>query len=133
MSNIKPRNNQGLFAEQAQVVEALMETPRYEDAAAQVGVSRATIFRWLKDDRNFRLAMNEAEEQRLGAATRKLVSNYVLASEVLERALRGETVTARELRAADLVLKHLPNLLQAVALHSRLGELERRLGPVDYE
>jgi hypothetical protein len=117
----------GLHAGQELAITLLMTEPNLGTVASKAGVSRSTLFNWLKHDDMFRLRLSESETETLSAASRKLMSLCLEATSVLEQAMAGDKIEARQLQAASITLKRAPELLEAALVHARLVELERRL------
>ena len=108
-------------------VEALLTKADIKKAAEAAGVSRKTLYRWLKDA-DFLAALAEAEAEALATLSRTLVALGDQAVAVLRDAMRDSTapINAR-LRAADMVLSRLLQLRELVNLDRRLSNLEARV------
>jgi hypothetical protein len=126
--NVKPRDPQtGLHFSQAQAVELLASGMNITAAAERLSLNRRTLSKWINSDNFFQLALGEKEAELLAAGTRKMMINYVTSADLLAAALAGEKVSARQMQAANAVLRTLPALLECVGLHTRLNQLERRI------
>lgn len=120
------RQGKALLPGMTRAAALLLEVPRLGDVAGQVGISRTTLYQWLRDP-NFVVYLNEQQARTLEQVARRLVALCLDASEVLENALRQNDTTPEALRACDIVLKRAPVLLEAAIVHVRLADLERRL------
>ena len=129
----QPYQEGDLLPAQAKAVELMLTTPKLSDVAAEVGVARETLWRWLKHDARFRLRLSERETEELAAVARKLVSLCGKAVTTLEIALNGHEVGREALRASDICLRRIVPILEASALHVRLSDLERRLSQLGFE
>lgn len=98
-------------------------------AAAQVaGVSKDTLYRWLKQPR-FTQAVHEAEARALDDLSRLLVRLGRTAAATLAKAMNDpSTPWATRVRAADASLGRLLQLRELATLESRVTELEQMTG-----
>ncbi len=117
-----------LSARQRRAVEALLATGEVTSAAQTVGVSRATLHRWLTEP-VFVAAVRSAEAQALDDLSRMLVRLGRTAAGTLARAMADPmTPSATRVRAADAVLGRLLQLRELATLEARVSELERAAG-----
>ena len=63
---------EGLAPIQAAIVEAMLAGNTITDAAAEAGVNRHTVHRWLKGDFAFQAALNRGRRETYRAASRNL-------------------------------------------------------------
>ncbi len=116
------RSGEQLSGKQELMISALLSLPTQAQAAASVGVSQATLNRWLREER-FQSAYRAARARVQELAVGSLVATMMAASEALARNLRcGQP--AAEIRSAvaifDLALRaHLE-----LELEQRLEQLE---------
>lgn len=116
-----------LTPKQYKAIESLLTSGNASEAAIAAGVSRDTLYRWLKDD-TFKKALIEAEGEALASLSRALVAMGEDAAATLRAAMADKAApTGPKLRAADIVLGRLLQLRELVDLEERLSELERRV------
>lgn len=111
---------------QRKAIEALLTQGSVKGAAEAAGVSRETIYRWMKRDW-FRAALKEAEQVALESLGRALVRLGEKATQTLEEAMDGAGHESTKVRAADIVLARLLQLRELVDLEARVAALEERL------
>lgn len=117
-----------LAPKQRKAVEALLLTGDVSAAAKEVGVSRESIYRWMRQPR-FLEAVREAEAAALDELSRLLVRLGRTAALTLSKAMTdGTTPAATRVRAADVVLSRLLQLRELATLEARVAELERLTG-----
>jgi hypothetical protein len=117
-----------LTPKQRKAVEALLTTGDVQAAAQQAGVSRDTIYRWLKQP-DFLAMVRAAEAQAIDDLSRILVRLGRTASGTLAKAMSDTTTpVASKIRAADVVLNRLLQLRELATLEARVVELERAAG-----
>jgi hypothetical protein len=113
-----------LTPKQHQAIQALLIQSSVPNAAASVGVSVRSLYRWL-DEPTFRLALNTALDKSIDAAARGLVGLTEKAIKVVETVLDNEQIhPATRLRAADLVLSNMLKLAELRTLAQRVAALE---------
>ncbi len=123
-----PREPSPLTAKQRKAVEALLTTGEVAAAAQASGVSRDTLYRWLKQP-VFREAVREAEARALDDLSRLLVRLGRTATATLARAMSDPAAPwATRVRAADASLGRLLQLRELATLEARVVELERLSG-----
>jgi hypothetical protein len=99
------------------------------DAGAQkVGVSRQTIYNWLADP-SFALCIRDEETRRIEGVARRVVCLAEDAVNVLDRAMSSDEdkPDSTAMRAADCVLRRLPDLVKLAIVNVRLAQMERTL------
>lgn len=122
-----------LTPKQRKAVEALLVTGDVTSAAREAGVSRESVYRWLKQPL-FLEAVRDAEARALDELSRLLVRLGRTAATTLEEAMSAEsTPVATRVRAADVVLGRLLQLRELATLETRVAELERAAGLQDAE
>lgn len=115
---------ENLTPKQRQAVAALLETPTVATAARTVGVSRETVYKWLKQDA-FVQAVQDAEAERLQAVQRGLLAGAEGALIVILNLLRSDSESVR-LRASIAILEQVIRLRELTTLEARLAALESR-------
>jgi len=117
-----------LKPKQRKAVEALLTTGEVSAAAQSVGVSRETLYRWLKEP-TFNQAVRQAEARALDDLSRLLVRLGRTAVATLAKAMNGPTVpAASRVRAADAALGRLLQLRELATLEARITALEDAAG-----
>ncbi len=123
--NVTPRE---LKPKQRKAVEALLTTGEVSAAAQSVGVSRETLYRWLKEPA-FHQAVRQAEARALDDLSRLLVRLGRTAVATLAKAMSDPTVpAASRVRAADAALGRLLQLRELATLEARITTLEEAAG-----
>ncbi len=122
------RTHPPLSAKQRKAVDALLTTGDVQAAAQQVGISRDTLYRWMKQPR-FMETVHAAEAQAIDDLARILVRLGRTASGALAKAMNDvATPMTTRMRAADIVLSRLLQLRELATLEVRVVELERAAG-----
>lgn len=121
-------SEQELTTKQRKAVEALLATGEVTSAAKEVGVSRETLHRWLKQP-VFVDAVRQAEARALDDLSRMLVRMGRTAAATLAKAMNdSSTPMATRVRAADIALSRLLQLRELAVLEARVVELEQLAG-----
>lgn len=115
-----------LTTKQMAAVTALLTKGDAAKAAAAAGVSRQTLYRWMRDPA-FAEALRAAERDALRGLSKRLAGLGDLAADALRDALAPDQPPAIRLRAADLVIQRAPALVEAVDVYERLAALEEKL------
>lgn len=113
---------------QARAINALLSTTNVRSAAAAAGISERTLWRWLSD-KEFRQALETAEDQLVEGATRRLLGLQDQAIDELADILSDETEgvdvsPALKLKAATIVLDTVAKLLNMRRPDLAFGTLE---------
>jgi transposase-like protein len=117
-----------LTSRQRKAVDALLGTGEVKAAAAEVGISRETLHRWLKQPA-FSQAVKEAEAKAIDDLSRMLVRLGRTATATLAKAMTdASTPMSTRVRAADVSLSRLLQLRELATLEARVTELERSVG-----
>ncbi len=117
-----------LTPKQRKAVDALLTTGDVAAAAQEVRVSKATLYRWLKDPL-FNQAVRQAEARALDDLSRLLVRLGRTAVATLAKAMNDPTIpAASRVRAADAALSRLLQLRELATLEARLTALEAAAG-----
>jgi len=117
-----------LSPKQRKAIEALLITGEVSAAATEAGVSRVTLYRWLRQP-VFTAAVRAAEARALDELSRLLVRLGRSAATTLATAMNDPaTPAATRVRAADVVLARLLQLRELATLDARVTELEKLAG-----
>jgi len=123
--NVTPRD---LTPRQRRAVVALLTTGDVTAAAKEAGVSRESLYRWMKQPA-FLAAVREAEASALDELSRMLVRLGRTAAGTLAKAMGDPKAPyPTRVRAADAVLGRLLQLRELATLEARVTELERSVG-----
>lgn len=118
-----------LTHKQRRAIPALLSAPTVEDAAALAGVSRESLYRWLRSDPRFRDELHAAEAAALAETSRRLVGLAGRALATIAGVMDDESASATvRLRAAESVLGHLLRVRELVTLEERITALEQSIG-----
>jgi hypothetical protein len=117
-----------LSLRQRKAVAALLSTGEVKAAAAEAGISRDTLHRWLKDP-VFLAAVRQAEAEALDELSRLLVRLGRTAVATIAKAMSDPvTPAATRVRAADVALSRLLQLRELAQLEARVQALEAAAG-----
>jgi hypothetical protein len=117
VTDLKPR--------QLKTVEALASCGDVTEAAQKAGVSRETVYRWLRQPA-FREAVDKATGEAVAELGRGLVALGEKAKRVLSETMDNDnpSAAATRIRAADIVFSRLLQLRELVSLEERVAALE---------
>jgi hypothetical protein len=107
-----------------QAVTMIAAGTSYGEIEAQLGVSRRTLSRWLKED-DFREALADLRSLAVEKVTDKLAGHLDAAVETLVRAMSSKVVHA-EVRAAVELVNLYFKANEMGELRGRLADLEQR-------
>jgi hypothetical protein len=117
-----------LTPKQRKAIEALLITGDVSAAAKEAGISRESLYRWMKQP-PFMTAVREAEARALDELSRLLVRLGRSAATTLAKAMSdAEVPVSTRVRAADVVLARLLQLRELATLESRVKDLEAWAG-----
>ncbi len=117
-----------LSPKQRKAVEALLTTGEVKAAAAETGIHRDTLHRWLKEP-VFLDAVRQAEAAALDELSRLLVGLGRTAVATITKAMSDpDTPVATRVRAADVALGRLLQLRELAQLEARVQALEQSAG-----
>jgi hypothetical protein len=123
---------QQLSSKQRKAIQALLVTGEVKAAAAEAGVHRDTLHRWLKDP-VFLGSVRSAEAEALDELSRLLVGLGRTAVATIATAMSDPvTPVATRVRAADVALGRLLQLRELAQLEARVQALEQAAG-IDQE
>lgn len=114
-----------LTTKQRAAVLALLTEGDASKAAAVAGVSRQSLYRWMKDPA-FAAALRTAEAEALRGLSRRLAGLGDAAANALQDALDDGQPIGIRLRAADLVTQRGPALAELTDIIARLEAIEAR-------
>jgi hypothetical protein len=117
-----------LTGRQQKAVAALLTTGEVSAAAREVGISRETLHRWLRDP-VFLAAVRVAEAEALDELSRLLVRLGRTAVATIAKVMSDAgTAPATRVRAADVALSRLLQLRELAQLEARVQALEASAG-----
>jgi transposase-like protein len=117
-----------LSPKQLKAVESLLATGEVSAAAKEVGVNRATLYRWLGEPA-FMEAVREAESRALDDLSRLLVRLGRTAAATLAKAMNDPAAPyATRVTAANASLSRLLQLRELATLEARVRALEAAAG-----
>lgn len=113
---------------QRRAIESLLTTADKAQAAAAAGVSRNTLYRWLRNPA-FKAELDAATGEAIDALSRALVALGDKATATLDGAMSGDdTPITVKVRAADVTLARLLQIRELGALEKRVSDLEKMIG-----
>lgn len=115
--NVTPR--------QRRAIESLLTTADNTAAAAAAGVSRQTLYRWLRDP-VFQAELDRVTGEAIDALSRAMVRLGKKATIALDDAIGSNDLPVR-VRASNIVMARLLQLRELAAMEWRLSEIERKL------
>jgi len=116
----------GLTVRQQKAISTLLSSKTIEQAAKQAGVSRKTLYTWLRAP-DFKAALSEATGEVLENAVRRLTALTSKAIDTLESVIDNpKTNTASRIRAATAILDTVLKIRELTVLESELRALEYR-------
>jgi transposase len=120
---------QNLNGKKARALEALLSGKSVEEAAQLAGVSRTTLFRWLREDERFRDEYRRAGSQLMEGALRRLQQLCGVAVKTLAEVMgEREATAASRVTAARATLELTLKIEEHRSLVNRLERLETSLG-----
>jgi len=106
-------------------VIALLTEPSIPKAAARVGISEATLWRWMQDD-DFQELYREAKRRAVGQAIARIQQATTLAVDTLEAVMTNKKAPAMaKVLAAKTVLETAIKAVEIEELEARIEALER--------
>ena len=110
--------NNTLSEKQIIAIQALMRSRSYTEAAKAAGVSRVTLYRWLKQE-SFQAELDKQKNELIKRSSRKLAGALEQAVDVLIDLLEAKDPTVRRLSAG--------NLMDFCLKFSDLTDIEKRI------
>jgi transposase len=119
------RDNGKLSARQRLALPVIAGEPTIEGAAERIGVTRKTIYEWLKQE-PFRLALEEARKEFVESAFRTM---RLAAKQAADKIVKHLDCTDEKvsLRAAEDVIEFAKEFISLEDHERRIKELEERL------
>jgi predicted DNA-binding protein (UPF0251 family) len=116
-----------LSRKQEQAIIALLSNPTTKEAAAAVGVSETTLWRWLQN-KDFRAAYIQRRRETVSLAIARLQQGTGDAVSVLNEIMldKGAAITAR-VGAARTVIEYAIKAVEFEDLAMRVADLERSI------
>jgi phage terminase small subunit len=115
---------ENLTPRQRKAIESLLTTGDITDAAKAAGVSRDTLYRWMKDDL-FQEALQKGTQQAIDGLSRSLMQLGDQAIKTLRDAMTDKmVVTSTKIRAANITLVRMLQLKELADVEARLAKLE---------
>ena len=114
-----------LTSKQKRALPYLLEARSIEEGCKRAGVSKATVYEWLKDD----VFRNELKRQRnsiIDSAVDTLKANIAKATETLVKHLDSERENI-SIRAAESIIAFTQKALEHEELEKRIEALEAKL------
>ena len=121
-------DDQTLSTKQRKALEALLQTGEVSHAASVAGVTRDTMYRWMKQPA-FAGAVWNAESQAIDEVSRVLIRLSKSAVGTLAQAMaERDAPIGPRIRAADITLSRLLQVRELAVLEDRLAALEVAAG-----
>jgi hypothetical protein len=118
-------NRRGRESRMERAILALLEHTTIEKAAAAIGISDVTLWRWLQQE-EFQARLRLARRQAYSQSVARLQQASSAAVGTLLRVMTDQTApAASRVRAADSVLDHAANASDVDDLEARIRDLER--------
>ena len=110
---------------QIKIIPILIGCDTVEEAARQAGISRGTIYGWMKQE-EFQNAVESARKKLLDRAMNKLLNVAMDAVLALEKLLTAESEAVRRAAAND-ILNHIQRQRELKEFEGRLAAVEQTL------
>ena len=118
---------QNVTSRQRKAIEALLFTPTITAASETVGVTRNTIYRWLRDP-TFASELQRVQSDRFAQTTRAAVDAMTSAIDTLKNiAGDAKAPAGARVSASRAILECAARLTEIAALNERLSKLEELL------
>ena len=109
-------------------VAALLTQRNIEEAARTVGISTATLMRWMKEV-EFEKAYRDARRAAVRQSTARLQqATSAAATTLLKTMIDPATPASVRIRAAEAILSHSAKAIEIEDIEVRVSELERAAG-----
>lgn len=112
---------------QKKAVAALLEATTVEQAAEIAGCSASSIFRWMREDETFQLALASAEGAMIAQAVAGAVADMTANFETMRQVRDSADKPAVRLQAAQALDRSLLRWRELRNVEQRLVRLEERL------
>jgi DNA-binding MurR/RpiR family transcriptional regulator len=114
-------------------VAALLTQRNIEEAARTVGISTATLMRWMKEV-EFEKAYRDARRAAVRQSTARLQqATSAAATTLLKTMIDPATPASVRIRAAEAILSHSAKAIEMEDIEERVSELERAAGAPNRE
>lgn len=118
----------GLSPKQKKAVPALLSSRTITEAAAATGVGHRTITRWLAEDRHFKEALRNAQDQAIDVAVSRLAGAALEVADVLATiACDKLEKSSTRVAASRALLTNLLKLLEVRDIIERIDVLEAKV------
>jgi hypothetical protein len=107
------------------VILHLIEASSIDKGCKRAGVSRVTVYQWLRQE-NFRQELKRQRDEMVKAALDSLKSNIGRATETLVKLLYSKSEPTRA-RAAEDIIQFVEKAIEHEELEKRIAALEERL------
>jgi transposase len=114
-----------LTARQARVIPYLLAAPSFEEGCKRAGVSKVTVYGWLKQE-IFRQELKRQRDELIERALDNLKANVSKATETLVKLLDSKSEPIRA-RAAEDIIEFAQKAIEHEELEKRVQALEERL------
>ena len=109
-------------------VAALLTQRNIEEAARTVGISTATLMRWMKEV-EFEKAYRDARRAAVRQSTARLQqATSAAATTLLKTMIDPATPASVRIRAAEAILSHSAKAIEIEDIEARVSELEQAAG-----
>ena len=114
-----------LTARQARVIPYLLDAPSFEEGCKRAGVSKVTVYGWLKQE-NFRQELKRQRDETNRGSIEQPQSQHSRATETLVTLLTSKSEPIRA-RAAEDIIEFAQKAIEHEELEKRVQALEERL------
>jgi transposase-like protein len=112
----------------AEIIEALLTSRTREEAAKKLGVSRSTLYRWLKEDDDLRDAFKSARSEALQESTTTLqLASYEAAAALRSLAVDEDCNPHVRLGACRAILEFAYKASELEDVKAEIEELKKEL------
>jgi hypothetical protein len=109
-------------------VAALLTQRNIDEAARTVGISTATLMRWMKEP-EFQKAYRDARRAAVSQAVARLQqSTSAAATTLIKLLIDPGTPASVRIRAAEAIFNHAAKAIEIEDIEARVSELERAAG-----
>lgn len=106
-------------------VAALLQSATIKEAAEKVGIAEITLWRWLKEEEEFRNAFREAKREAVSLAISRVQQICGEAVETLREIMLTGQAESPRVQAARAILELALKALEIEEMEKRLEELEK--------
>ena len=130
MSNLNTAKDSSdkLSDAQQRAIGALLTTRTIKDAAQSARVGRTTLFRWLREDEDFRRCLQAARRNALGQATARLQRMAVNSVDSLQQIIADDkSSTASRVSGIRATLDYAYRAIELEEIEERLTRIEEAI------